>query len=139
MDGSDDALILVGTADREHFGEAGADQLGFLAEAAGDDHPAVLGDRLADRGEALLLGRIEEAAGVDQHDVGVGVIRAKVVAVRPELGEDALAVDQRLRAAERHHADLGRGGERNGHGSGGHSVSGLFFLGPPSRRRPRRS
>ena len=36
--------------------EARADQLGFLAHAAGDDDAAILGDRLADRGEALLLG-----------------------------------------------------------------------------------
>ena len=78
MDGADDALILVRAGDREHFGEAGADQLRFLADAAGDDHPAVLGDRLADRGEALFLGRIEEAAGIDQHDVGVPIIGAEV-------------------------------------------------------------
>ena len=89
--------------------EARADHVGFLAHAAGDDDPAVLGDRLADRFEALLLGAIEEAAGVDQHDVGAGIIGRHVIAVGAQLGQDALGVDQRLGAAERDHADLAAG------------------------------
>ena len=111
MDRADDLLILRGAGDREHLREARADHLGLLAHAAGDDHPAVLGDRLADRAQALLLGGIEKAAGVDQHDVGAGIIGRHLIAVGAQLGQDAFAVDQRLRAAERDHADLGRGGE----------------------------
>ena len=56
MDRADHLLILMRAGDREHVGEARADDLGFLAHAAGDDDPAVLGDRLADRLQALLLG-----------------------------------------------------------------------------------
>ena len=90
MDGADHLLILVRPGDGEHVGEALADDVGFLAEAAGDDDAAILRDRLADRLEALFLCGIEEAAGVDQHDVRAGIVRGHGVAVRAELGQDAL-------------------------------------------------
>ena len=67
------------------------------------------------------LARIEEAAGVDQHDVGAGIIGRHRIAVGAQLGQDPLGIDQRLRAAERDHADLGRGGEFEFHGSAPHS------------------
>ena len=78
----------------------------LLAHAAGDDHPAVLGNRLADRLEAFLLGAVEEAAGVDQHDVGAGVVGAHRIAVGAQPGQDALGIDQRLGTAEADHADF---------------------------------
>ncbi len=77
------------------------------AEAAGDDHPAVLADRLADRLEALLLGAVEKAAGVDQHDVGAGIVARERVALRAQRRHDAFGVDERLRAAEADEADFG--------------------------------
>ena len=46
------------------------------------------------------LGAVEEAAGVDDHRVGAGVAAGKLVALGAEPGQDPLAVDQRLRAAE---------------------------------------
>ena len=66
---------LVGLWPRhgEESGIGGADLLGLRAHAAGDDHAAVLGHRLADRGQRLGLGRIKEAAGVDDDDVGTVV------------------------------------------------------------------
>ena len=97
----DHRLVLVRAGHREHLREARADHLGLLAHAAGHDHAAVLGDGLADRLEAFLLGGVEEAAGVDQHHVGPGVIGAHGIAVGAQAGEDAFAVDQRLGAAER--------------------------------------
>src|SRR3546814_18402395 len=51
--------------------------------------------------EAFLLRRIEEAAGVDEHDVGAGIVGRKAIAVGAQFGQDAFAVDQRLAAAER--------------------------------------
>ena len=47
------------------------------AEAAGDDHLAVLGERLADRVERFLDGGVDEAAGVDDDEVGAVVGRAR--------------------------------------------------------------
>ena len=70
--------------------------------------------RLADRLEALGLGAVEEAAGVDDHRVGAGVVGRDGVALGAQAGQDALAVDQGLGAAEADHADpgLARAGER---------------------------
>ena len=104
VDRGDDFLILLRAGDREHAREARADHLGFLAQAAGDDHAAVLGDRFADRFQALGLGAVEEAAGVDQHHVGPGIVGRHVVAVGAQLGHDPLAVDQGLGTAERNQA-----------------------------------
>ncbi len=92
--------------DRQHGGMRGADGLGFLAHAAGHDHAAVLGDRLADRLQAFLLGAVEKAAGVDQYDIGAGIIGAHGIAIGAQPGEDAFGIDQRLGAAQADHADL---------------------------------
>ncbi len=92
------------------------------AHATRDDDAAVLGQGLADGVEALLLGAVEEAAGVDDHDVGAGVVGGDLVALGAELGDDALAVDQRLRAAERDEADLRRGFGRAQGGRSGRSL-----------------
>ena len=85
----------------------GADLLGLLAQAAGDDDLAVLGQRLADRVQALGHGGIDEAAGVHDHDVGRVVRGDDGVAFGPELGQDAFGVDEGLRAAEADEAHLG--------------------------------
>src|SRR3546814_2664664 len=79
MDRADHLFILMRAGDREHTREARTDRFGFLAHAAGDDDAAVLRDRLADRFEAFFLRRIEEAAGVDEHDV-----RARIIGRRSE-------------------------------------------------------
>ena len=52
------------------------------------------------------LGAVEKAAGVDDHQVGAGVRTSEFIALRAQAGDDALAVDQRLRAAERDEAHL---------------------------------
>src|SRR3954471_14494784 len=71
------------------------------AEAAGDDDLAVFGERLADRVERFLDRRVDEAAGVDDDEVGAGVVGRGGVALRAQLREDALGIDQRLRTTER--------------------------------------
>ena len=111
VDGLDHRLVLVRAGDRQHAGEARADGLGLVAHAAGDDDPAILGDGLADGGKALFLGRIEEAAGIDQHHIGPGIIGAHGIAIGAQTGEYAFTINQRLGAAEADHADLGTGGD----------------------------
>ena len=86
----------------------GADFVGLGAQAAGDDHPAVFPERRTDRVEALGLGAVEKAAGVDHHDVGAGVLARELIALGAQPRDDALGIDQRLRAAERDKADFGR-------------------------------
>jgi hypothetical protein len=39
-------------------------------QAAGDDHLAVFGQRFADGVERLLDGGVDEAAGIDDHQIG---------------------------------------------------------------------
>jgi len=68
-------------------------------EAAGGDHFAVLGKRLADRVERFLDRRIDEAAGVDDDEVGVVVARRGGIALGTQLSEDALRIDEGLGTA----------------------------------------
>ena len=112
VDGVEDGLVLVRAGDGEDGRVGRADQALVGAEAAGDDDAAVLGQRLADRLEALGLGAVEEAAGVDDDGVGAGVVGGDGVALGAQAGQDALAVDQRLGAAEADHADARLAGAR---------------------------
>ena len=81
---------------------------------------AVLRERAADRVERFRLRAVEEAAGVDDDEVGALVLARELVALGAQPRDDALAVDQRLGAAERDEADPGgRGGGLSGwHGAG---------------------
>ncbi|MEY2720674.1 MAG: hypothetical protein RL597_119, partial [Pseudomonadota bacterium] len=83
------------------------DALRVGAEAAGDDHAAVLLQRLADGVQRFVDGRIDEAAGVDHHEVRGAVVGRDHVALGAQAGEDALGVDERLGAAEADESDLG--------------------------------
>jgi len=71
----------------------------FCAEAAGDDDFAVLRERLADGVERFLDRGVDEAAGVDDDEVGVIVARRGRIALGAKLREDALGIDERLRTA----------------------------------------
>ena len=115
----DHCLVLMGTCHREYLREPGADCLGLLAHAAGHDHPAIFHDRLANRLEAFFLGRIEKAAGVDQHHVRAGIIGAHRIAIGAQPRQDAFGIDQRLGTAEADHADFLLIGK--GHGRGWHT------------------
>ena len=82
-----------------------------LGQAAGDDHAAELAlalelEHLVDRGERLVPGRLDEAAGVDDDEVGALRLVDQLVAVELQQAEHPLAVDEVLRAAE---ADEGVG------------------------------
>ena len=67
-------------------------------------------ERLADGVERFRLGAVEEAAGVDDDEIGAGVLARKLIALGAQPRDDALAIDQRLRAAERDEAHFGGGG-----------------------------
>ncbi len=58
------------------------------------------------------LGAVEKAAGVDDDGVGAGVAARQLVAFRAQLRQDPLAVDQRLRAAERNEGNARRRARR---------------------------
>ena len=100
VNGADHAFILMRAGDGEDAGMGLPDQVLLDAEATGNDDATVLVERLADGLEALLLGAVEKAAGIDQHHIGAFVVAAERIALRAQGRHDALAVDKRLGAAE---------------------------------------
>ena len=115
--GLHDGFVLRGAGDRQHLRVHVPDALrvGAGAHAAGDDDLAVLLEGLADRVQRFLFGAVDETAGVHHHHIGIFVAGHDVVALQPQLGEDALGVDQGLRTAKANEPDLGRGGGGAGH------------------------
>ena len=75
------------------------DEVVLDPEATRDDDLAILGQRLADRLQRVLDRGVDEAAGVDDDEVGAGVVGRGDVALGAKLGKDAFRVDQRLRTA----------------------------------------
>ena len=100
-----------------------------LGQAARHDHAPQFAaafqlQHLVDGGERFLPGRLDEAAGVDDHEVGAARIVDQLVAVELQQPQHPLAVDEVLRAAEADKgvAAFGRaarelGGEGGGHGA----------------------
>ena len=105
----------VRAGDGEHLRVRFADEAAaFLgAQAAGDDDLAVLVQRFADRVERFGDRRIDEAAGIDDDEVGAVVRRRDGVALGAQLRQDALGIDERLRTAERDEADARGSGARD--------------------------
>ena len=102
------AFVLLRAGDGEHARMHGGDFFRFRAHAAGDDDLAVLGHGLADGGERFRLRAVEKAAGIDDGEVGAGMVARKLIALGAQPRDDALGIDQRLRAAERDEGNAGR-------------------------------
>jgi hypothetical protein len=106
--GLHDGFVLMRAGDREHARMSLADGLLLDAETACDDDAAILGHGLADGVEALLLGRVEEAAGIYDDNVRAVVSGGYLIALGAQARDDPLGIDERLGAAERDESDLGR-------------------------------
>ena len=92
-----------------------------LDQATGDDEAlgfASVGglvlDHFEDGVDGLLLGRVDEAAGVDDEDFGVLGVGGDVAASLVEHAHHHFGVDQVLGAAEGDEADFRAGRERGG-------------------------
>ena len=104
-----DALQIAGAEVVVDLGNLGPQLVGVaLREAADDEQALDLPGRLGRRGaqdhiDRLLLGVADEAAGVDDHHLGVGAVAVErhAVAGRREARHQVLRVDRILRAAER--------------------------------------
>ena len=125
-------FVLVGAGDGEHLGVRALDHVGLGAEAAGDDHLSIRLDGFADGGEAFVAGGVEEAAGVDEHEVGAGIVGRDLVALGAQARDDAFRVDECLRATERNDADFRRLGRFDRGGS-----EGCDRHGGPASAKPR--
>ena len=108
MNGVEHAFVLLRPGHRQHVRVHGGDFLRLGAHAAGDDDFAVFVKRGADRGQRFRLRTVEKAAGIDDGEVGVGVVAGKLVTLRTQPRDDALGIDQSLRAAERNERYAGR-------------------------------
>ena len=74
-------------------------QIFFESQATGNDDLAILGKRFANGAQRFLDRGVDEAAGVDDDEVGAGVIGRGGVALGPELGEDSFGIYKCFRAA----------------------------------------
>jgi hypothetical protein len=88
---------IVRPCDGEDCGVLVPDQLLLHPKAPGDDHLAVLRERLANRAERFLDRGVDEAAGVDDDEVGACVGLRGFVALGTQLRQDALGINERLR------------------------------------------
>ena len=104
MHGLEHALVLVRTGHGENLRIARGNLFGFGAHAAGHDYLAILGKGLADRGERFRLRAVEEAARIDDREISAGVRAGQFISLGTQARDDPLAVDQRLRTAERDEA-----------------------------------
>jgi hypothetical protein len=84
---------IVRPGDGEHRWMRALHYAVLRPQASSDDDLAVLGERLADRAERLLDRRVDEAAGVDDDEVGAGVARRGRVALRAQARQDLLGID----------------------------------------------
>ena len=116
--GGEHIVIGMGTCDFEHARMPFEDARWVRPETAGDDHFTVLFERLADGVQRFVDRRVDEAAGVDHHEVSRRVVGRHGVALGAQLREDTLGIDEGLRAAEADEADLRRAAcFCDGHGS----------------------
>jgi hypothetical protein len=97
----------VRTGNGQHRRVRRLDDVALGAEAAGDDDLAVLVECLADGVERFLDGGINEAAGVDDDQIGIIVIWGNFVTLGAQAGKDQFGVGTGFRAAQ---ADKANGG-----------------------------
>ena len=136
-----DALVGLWARDGQDVGIVAPDGVGFGTHAARDDDLAVLRHGVADGRQRLGLGAVEKPTGVDHHGVGAVVLLRDLVAFGAQPRDDALAVDQRLGAAQRHEGDARRrgGGGRAGAGSGDRSIAVPCHGGAATATAPRQA
>jgi hypothetical protein len=106
------AIELVGADDGVDFRDVGANIVAIALDQATSNHEAtgfasfLIFGHLKDGVDGFLLCGIDEAAGVDYDDVGVGGFGRKLVTVLDELAHHDLSVDEVFRAAETYKTDL---------------------------------
>ena len=99
MDRFHDARGVMRARDCENGGVGIFYQIGFDPETAGHDNFPILCESFPDRAERFLDCGVDEAASVDDDEIGAGVIGRGGVALGAQLREDALRVDERLGTA----------------------------------------
>ena len=85
MDRVEHALVLLRAGHGENVRVALGDRFWLGPHAPGHDDLAVLRQRLTDGPQRLLLGAVEKAAGIDDHQIGTVVLGREFVAFRLHL------------------------------------------------------
>ncbi len=132
MNRADHFFIGVGAGNRQNTRVSIANLVGLYTHTTGDNHLAVLADGLTDRIQRLLFGGIDKSAGVDHNNVSVVIGRHNIVAVQPELRENALGVDESLGTTEADETDFAVAGRGRGLGVICHRRLGI----PGAQREP---
>ena len=94
------AVRVVRACDGKHGRMSGLNDALFRSQAAGHYDLAVLRQSLADGVERLLDRGVDEAAGVDDDEIGARVVGRSGVTLRAKLREDLFRVYECLRTAE---------------------------------------
>jgi hypothetical protein len=74
-------------------------QIFFKTQTPGNHYLAIFRESLADGVQRLLDRGVDEAAGVDDDEIGAGVVGRGDITLSPELGEDSFGIYECLRAA----------------------------------------
>ena len=114
LDHGDHLVHAVGARNAEdlrHAVQYEVAAVGILAaaETPADDDATVFLEGFRNRLETFFNRFVHEAAGVDDHEVGVMVAAPDAVAAGAQFGDDPFRVDERLGAAERNETDDGDG------------------------------
>jgi hypothetical protein len=124
-------LVLLRAGHGQHLGMRAGDILGLGPETAGDDDPAVLGRAPRRSPRGFRPWRCRESRRCSRSPRRRRHNRARCHSPRRAAGQDAFAVDQRLGAAERDHAD----GRLAGPSAGGRGAT--TSAGTPRPHAPR--
>ncbi len=95
-----DFIGRMRTGDCEHARVRVQHHVALRAEAAGDDDLAVFDERFTDGVERFRDRAVDEAAGVDHHEVRILIARRDEITLRAQLREDAFGIDECFGAAE---------------------------------------
>jgi hypothetical protein len=119
VDRRHDVFVLVRSGDCEDLGMRLLDDFRLGTEATGNNDLPVGLNSFADCLKAFVARAVEEAAGVDQHEVGAGIVGRNLVAFGAQARDDTFGIHEGLRAAEGHDTDFRRAGAECGCCHGG--------------------
>ena len=105
MDSIQNLFVLMRASNGQNLGMRAGDILWIGPQTAGDNHLAILMQRLTNCLKTFRLGTIKKAAGVHNHRFCARIIRADRIALGAQAGQNALAIDQSFGASQRDHTD----------------------------------
>jgi hypothetical protein len=106
MNGCHDLFGRVGACNCENPGMGTPYDVAPRSEATGDDYAPVLRECFSDGAEGFFDSRIDEAAGVYDHEVSLVVAGGDEISLGAKLRQNPLGINEGLGAAKGYEADL---------------------------------